>query len=354
MNRPLLGLTFLLASALAERMAAAQPYPQPSYPPQPYPPQLYPQQSYPQQPFPQPSASPSVQPPPPSTPPNPQQAYQPTYQNTQVPGQSSQQGAAPSPTLATPPAGAVSPPAPSSLSESAAVSAAAPPASFGTSGHLILSVDRLFGVNFWSASRDLGNNQSISASNTSINFLWGDAEQTARLSNTTTVINPYAIPRLAADFVVANGISLGGSAAFVSRAGTTSQVAAAATTTRDSPSLTGFAVAPRVGYIVAPSSMFALWFKAGITFYSFDYELTTTQGNSSTTASSVRTGFSFDIEPEFVFLPTPNFGLTAKPIIDLALSGNAHDETTGASSTSQDNGIKTNNFGVAFGVLGRI
>jgi hypothetical protein len=122
----------------------------------------------------------------------------------------------------------------------------------------------------------------------------------------------------------------------------------------DSPTVTGFAFAPRFGYILGINQTIGIWFKAGITYFNQKTETKTTVGASSTTSTDTINGFALDLEPELVILPVPHFGLTVGGLADIALSGSRKLENSGATMGSIDRNTKINNFGITFGVLGHI
>jgi len=228
---------------------------------------------------------------------------------------------------------------------------APPPAAggpgFGGRGQVILSADRLFGLSFWSSKTDLDNNASSTDSGTAVNLLWGD---------TSSVSGPYSTPRLGVDFTVTDNVSLGGSVGFISRSGKNEATppGGSATVTTDNPTVTGFAFAPRGGYILAVNPMLGFWFKGGITYYSMKSESTASAGGQSQTDTLSFNGFSLNIEPELVITPVPHFGLTIGGVADIPLSGNAKFERSGAVSGSEEHPNKVTNFGIIAGILGYI
>jgi hypothetical protein len=313
MKRPIVTAATLLVSLSAVGLAEAQAYPPQQYPPQ----QQYPQQQYPQQ-------QPQQYPPP--------QQY-PQQQYPQQPQGYPQQQQ-----------GYVSPP-PAQFG-GAAPMMGAQAAPFGSQGQVIISADRLFGLSFWSAKTDFDNNVSVTSSGTAVNLLWGEAGD---------LVGPNSIPRASVDFAVANSITIGGSAAFVTHSGKDEQSSPGATASRDRPTVTAFAFAPRFGYILGVNQTIAFWFKGGLTYFSSKIEqTTTTPGVASVTQWQTISGFALDIEPALVILPVPHFGLTVSGLADIGLSGNTHDESTGAASNSTDHSTRINNFGIAFGILGHI
>jgi hypothetical protein len=293
----------LLFSLTAAASAFAQ-YPPQQYPPQQYPPQQqYPQQYPPQQQYPQ------------------QQYQQPPYQQPQMA------------------------PVPQTYQAPMPANAGAP--TFGGRGQVILSADRLFGLSFWSAKLEGNNGATSTDSGTAINLLWGD---------NSSISGPYSTPRLGLDFTVTDGVSLGGSIGFISRSGKNEASAGSgsATVTTDNPTVTGFAFAPRGGYILALNPLLGFWFKGGITYYTASSKTEVTAGGQTQTDTTSNNGFSLNIEPELVITPVPHFGLTIGAVADIPLSGNAKFERSGAITGSEEHPYKITNFGIIAGILGHI
>jgi hypothetical protein len=126
------------------------------------------------------------------------------------------------------------------------------------------------------------------------------------------------------------------------------------TTSIDSPTVIGFAFAPRFGYILSVNQMIGIWFKGGVTYFSIKSDQTAMFMGSSGTQTLTDSGFSLNLEPELVVLPVPHFGFTISGLGDIALSGNHNETTTGVVASSTDFGLKINNFGLALGLLGFI
>jgi hypothetical protein len=297
----LLGSGSLLAALLATGSLAAQaPYGAQPYPTQPYPAQGAPAQSYPQQPYPQPypqqpqpyNGQPMMQPPP---------AY-----------------GAPAPTSA---------------------------ANIGDKGQFVLSVDRLFGLYIWSSKIEGDNNVSQKDSGTAINLLFGDNSE---------IVGPYATPRLGFDYTVAQSMTIGGAIGVISRSGTEEITQAGTTTSQDRPSVTGFAFAPRFGYILPINQLIALWFRGGITYFTSKLEQKSTNGTQTTTFTQTTNGFALDLEPQLIITPVSHFGLSVGLLGDIPLSGSVKVEQSGAVTSSQDLNNKITNFGITFGLLGII
>lgn len=293
----------LLVTLLGAAPAGAQaPYPQPY--PQQYPQQPYPQQQYPQTQYPQPAPQPQY----------PQQQYpqQPQYGQPYAPPAYGQ----PAPYM----------PAPPSTGQ------------FGEAGQFILSADRLFGISIWSDNAQGDNNTGDKVSGTSVNLLYG---------NNNAVSGPYATPRLGFDYTIVKSVTLGGSVGLIVQSSSEDKTNAGTTTTTDIPSVLGFVIAPRGGYILPINQIISLWFRGGLTFFS----LSRSQTVNAQSASETLSGFALDIEPQLVITPAPHFGFTAGLLGDIPLTGNFHQENS-AANVSTDTTEKITNWGLTLGLFG--
>jgi hypothetical protein len=224
---------------------------------------------------------------------------------------------------------------------------------FGTAGQAIVSADRLFGVHFWSLKSEqdaVGMTPASTAtlSGTDIDLLWG-ASSTS--TNALASGNPdvYQIPRLAFDFVLGPGITVGGALGYLHRSASLSTTMNNTTISRDQPSANGFLMSPRVGYALALTPMVAIWIRAGISYFTLSDENTNMAG--TTTTKHNMHGFSLGLDPQLVITPVPHVGFMVGPIADIPLSGNYKTEQSGMANTSVDTTIKVANYGVSAGVL---
>jgi hypothetical protein len=211
---------------------------------------------------------------------------------------------------------------------------------FGTTGQVVLSADRLFGVVVGKIASEGATGITTTDSRTNIDLLFAPMP--------TTV---YEVPRLSFDYVAYEGLTIGGSLGYFHQSGTDENLGAnAQVNSSDSAKLNAFIIAPRIGYALPLADSVAFWPRVGISYYSIGSEQTTT-GINPTTRTSTTTGAGLNLEPEFVFSVTHGFGIVAGPVIDLPLSGNVHSETTGA-PPQPDRSVKETNYGVALGLLG--
>jgi hypothetical protein len=244
-------------------------------------------------------------------------------------------------------------------------------------GSVIISADRLFGVSAWSGSSSIsttttsGGAQSSApvkvdaeGSGTQVNLLWGSSGTGGGGEN------PFAVPRLAIDFFVGNGVTVGGSFGFASTSGssksTTHRFSQGSSTSIDKnadlPDISSFVVAPRFGVVVPAGKQVAFWLRGGVTyFHSSSEETETTPATSSGGGTSTKTtgsssGTALTFEPTLVIMPAPHVGLTLGPVFDIGLEGSAEAEGTatqgGTSVTFRATGDqKFSSYGGAAGLL---
>jgi len=201
---------------------------------------------------------------------------------------------------------------------------------------MILSADRLFGLSFWSAKQESDAGISDKASGTAINLVWGDNQD----------VTLYSIPRFAFDYMIVQNVSVGGSFGFIHRSASDELSGGNASISHDLPSRNGFTFAPRAGYVLGLSPTFALWLRAGITYFTD----TVKQTEGSITTKTSANGISLDLEPQLVILPVPHLGLTLGPVADIGLGGKFKQEITGAATVEYSSNVS--NYGLVFGLLG--
>lgn len=215
------------------------------------------------------------------------------------------------------------------------------------SGGFILSAERLFGLSFWSIKTEvpataLTPGGSTTDSGTNATFAFGSS-----LTLSSASVLPYTTPRLAFDFLPIESLTLGGSIGYASSTGQREDAQGAS---RDTSTLTAFAITPRVGYVLPLADWVYFWPRLGFTYF----HLSIDQPPPSTTSSSAN-GFAIDIEPAFVFAFVPHFGITVTPVADIPLTGSSTTERTdpvSGATVSADEDVTIRNFGATVGILG--
>jgi hypothetical protein len=231
---------------------------------------------------------------------------------------------------------------------------------FGNAGQFILSADRLFGLNVWSLKNepqatptDMTPGNPTKDSGTGINLLWGGD---AGIGSINAPI--YSTPRLAFDYVLIPGLTVGGAVGYFHRSSsheTTNMQGV--TTSVDRPDGNAIIFSPRAGYIFDFTPLLAVWARGGFTYYWFKSQGTTTNGMASTTSKTSADGLAITLDPQLVITPVPHFGITVGPMFDLPLAGSSKSETTGmvgpvATTITGEANTKITNWGISAGVLG--
>lgn len=218
--------------------------------------------------------------------------------------------------------------------------AAAPPrSSLGEQGQMIFGAERVLTLFAFESSKTVdtsqaGVTQTVSASQTSSSILGSNPAGPG--GGITTF---YKIPRLGFDYVVIPNLTVGGSAMmlFTLGSGETSKTETAGRTTTtnfDGSSITLFGLAPRVGYVIALSEMFAIWPRGGLSFYSASVR-SPSDPNAKTVETNTISQWALDAEGLFVFTPFPHVGITAGLAFDVPITGSLKNEkVTGPTTTT--------------------
>lgn len=231
---------------------------------------------------------------------------------------------------------------------------------FGEKGQLILSADRFVPVfNYASASiTETQNNVDLtrSRSGSGLSLLFG--RSFADNQDFGVPINVHALPRVAFDVTIIPRLTLGGAIAFGFGLGGTAEteaLAGATKTTRktDAPTGTAIGFAPRVGYILALSDMFAFWPRAGLGIYSVSASTEREDDNVITTTRVTDTLFSLDLDPQFAIVPLEHFFITVGPTVNIPITGSRSvSTTTGSSTVERTNDASVFNLGLNAGLGG--
>jgi hypothetical protein len=194
--------------------------------------------------------------------------------------------------------------------------AAAAEPELGESGHFTLSAERLFGYVHSTTDTTIISGVQATQSTDSITLFASPAGGTS---------TGYGWPRLAFDGFVGRGLSIGGSLGIVH-------------VSRDQgDSITGFLVAPRVGYAAhLGNSRFWLWPRLGFTYVQ-------SSTNPDNGADITLKAYALTAEVPFAIAVGPRVMLHLGPTFDLGIGGSA---SAGAGSLDSS----TNDFGIYAGL----
>jgi len=232
---------------------------------------------------------------------------------------------------------------------------------FGEKGQLLLSADRFVPVfNYASASitrTENGIEATDSRSGSGLSLLFG--RSFADNQDFGVPINVHALPRVAFDVTIIPRLTLGGAIAFGFGLGGTNEtetVAGSTKTTRktDAPTGTAIGFAPRVGYILPLSDMFAFWPRAGLGIYSVSASTERVNNNNViTTTRMTDTLFSLDLDPQFAIVPLEHFFITVGPTVNIPITGSRSvSTTTGSSTVERTDDASVFNLGLNAGLGG--
>lgn len=161
---------------------------------------------------------------------------------------------------------------------------------FGAKGTPAFGADRLFGLNLHHESREDGAGLDHSTDTTDFGIVW------------RSPVDYAEVPRLAFDYFVIDGLSIGGSIGYASVGGDADGSA--------------FLLAPRVGYVWMFNDSIGFWLRGGLTYAN------QTRGNAPN--DNHENVFALTAEGMFVFAVADHFGFEVGPTLDLTLTGSYH------------------------------
>lgn len=204
----------------------------------------------------------------------------------------------------------------------------------GQQGQLVVSAERLFGLNFWS-TKTKENIDSTDKGTTFSLLTPGNGDHLA------------LVPRIAVDYLPIDTLTVGGSLGFWNTSLKRKDEGNGVSQETDIGSTRGFFLSPRVGGAIPIHDIITVWPRGGLTFYSL--KGSSPDGKSSSTLS----GLTVDLECAFTFMPIPHLGFSLTPNVMLPLSGTKKDEgQVGGVTNSTEHDVTMMNFGLSAGILG--
>jgi hypothetical protein len=207
-------------------------------------------------------------------------------------------------------------------------------AAFGDQGQAIISADRIMPLFAYENEKHTNNDGSTTSQTvTSISLV----------THGPTFVTLYNVPRFSFDYTVWKHLTVGGSvwAYFQLGNSTTHSEPGLPDVTTDQPKVTYLGLAPRVGWILQLSDLFAFWPRGGISFNDTMASQTVMGVNESTTL----TQWAIDLEPMFAITPVPHAAFTAGPVIDIPFAGSV-------SASAQGTTVSRDETMFHFGLMG--
>ena len=215
---------------------------------------------------------------------------------------------------------------------------------------LIISADRLMPLVTYervTASDPNNSDNSATLSATSVALLTNGKQNTF-----------YTLPRLGLDVVVAQGLTLGGSAwVYTDLSQSVDQKSAAATNipSQDLPKTTYWGVAPRVGYIVPIGDVVAFWPRVGIEYHKEDASTVhnSAGGITLTSGGGQEYQLAADVEAGLVVTPISHVGIMATVYGAIPIVGGTSGLDLNGFSTGSTDHFSTSQLaiGLTFGLM---
>lgn len=204
--------------------------------------------------------------------------------------------------------------------------------------HFMLGVERVTNVQSWSLN---GSAQGSEAerTGTDVSFLASGNSG-----------NVFGIPRVAFDGMFSNGLTLGGSLSYLVTSGKTeSKINGTSRGSVDSPTVSIFVLAPRIGVVIPASETVGVWLRGGISrIVSSTESGSTSTPNTGTASNGVETTTTlvdFTLDPQLLICPVPHVGLTLGAVFDIGVSGSVDTDTSDVSTD-----LKASSYGVTAGL----
>jgi len=221
----------------------------------------------------------------------------------------------------------------------------------GNAGQIVFGVERVTGVFF---DRDKTDWQAggVDREETQSTTTFGLFGMNAAPSD-SGLPTPSSVPRLALDYLVTDGFSLGGSLAFISHSADLDSVVGGNESSTDAGTLTMFYVNPRLGYAFPFDETFGLWPRLGVAFASRHAEAEVVDPDdplTRVTFESTITNWQFTVDAMLIISPFSHFAILAGPYLDLGLGGSS--ESTIGSAAPDERNANLLSFGLSIAIAG--
>ncbi|HEX3596500.1 MAG TPA: hypothetical protein VHU80_15425 [Polyangiaceae bacterium] len=140
----------------------------------------------------------------------------------------------------------------------------------------------------------------------------------------------WQFPRLAFDYFVTNGLSLGGSFVVLSRS-------------PEGSTQTDILVAPRIGFGYMFTRVVGIWPRGGISYWH------ASRSADNTDTSVDAHSFAFDVDVPLLIAPTRSFAIEIGPLLDVGFAGRASAAFVGGGVARDTSFVQ---FGLSAGIVG--
>jgi hypothetical protein len=207
------------------------------------------------------------------------------------------------------------------------VQAPAPPVPWtARDARLIVSAERMFGLHAYRARYEPAQGDTREISGVMASVLRGQSV----INSEDDAVNPYALPRIAVDAAFARAFTLGGNIGFGATAGEEG-------TGEDLPTVSGFAVHARFGYLIVSSATLAVWLRAGPEYSWGSYD------DAGARVENVTKALALTIDPQLAIMPVSHAAILVGPLINVGVWGSYERRFP---SSSEEVDFTISNFGV--------
>jgi hypothetical protein len=217
--------------------------------------------------------------------------------------------------------------------------------SLGASGQVAVSAERMFGVVHTTTTAEEegvdGTDVEVSVSATSLSLFAREAP------------SPFSGSRIALDFFPMDGLSVGLAIGAYTTSVSTEAEAGSASEEADVGTLSGFGIAPRIGYAYMFDDVLGIWPKIGVTYAAASFEPENVEPDPGDLAveSIGSSAFALSLEVPLVVSPAEHVAFTIAPTLDFGLSGKLEVETSdGTTEDTAESEPKTMDVGLQFGI----
>ncbi|MCC6216122.1 MAG: hypothetical protein IT376_14755 [Polyangiaceae bacterium] len=217
----------------------------------------------------------------------------------------------------------------------------------GNEGQLVFAAERLTGVFLDSQTTELKMPNGMGGSSTTKTT---ESATTIGLFGNPQAFTAGNVPRLALDFFVTEGVSVGGSLTYASISTESESEVDGQTNKEDGPTISVFLINPRVGYAIPFDETFGLWIRAGLLYGTHTVEEKDSSGGATVTVETTTSTTNVTLDAPFVISPIEHVAIFAGPYLHLPVGGSS-EMKSGAVSEEADSYSELS-YGLTVGIGG--
>lgn len=215
---------------------------------------------------------------------------------------------------------------------------------FGKAGGFIIAADRVVGFTSTKTKAE----GDVQVGNVSTRYESETSSTQFDFLVKGSAADPFVAPRLAFDYFVIDGLSLGGAIGYSSGSFDGDETINNNNRDLDEVDTSLFVVSPRVGYAAMFTPVVGIWPRGGFTYWSATQD-TNRPGNQADSKFEA-SGLAFTAEFMLVIAPVEHGAFLVGPTVDFPLTGSAKDENGNATTDLDELKIRTIGLQASVGV----